>query len=356
MAKTRPGAEFFALIPETARVLVLDLGFLGDTIHLIPALWAIRQARPRARIEVMVAEHIKSILEVCPWLDAVHGYPRYPKGPKWHQDLGRVQALRRTQYDVVLNLNGSDRSSLLTRATGAPLRLGRVPPKVPWFWTRCYTHTVDVPHATQAVYKQRWDTLAAAGFPLPKEGPVFAIKIPAEVEKKLDGLLGSAGTFAHLSPWATQDEKELPLDVLAEFLNAAQAARPETGWVISTAPNARERGKLEALRGKLRFAPRAVFAGDLNLVELAGVIQRAKLHAGGDSGALHVALMTGTPTLSWFRDYAGRVEWQPAGAAHRSVLGQPTAAGLVGITAGQLTAEFCAGLDAAKADGKEGRR
>jgi ADP-heptose:LPS heptosyltransferase len=76
------------------------------------------------------------------------------------------------------------------------------------------------------------------------------------------------------------------------------------------------------------------------LVELAGLIKRARVHLGGDSGALHVALMTGTPTLSWFRDYAGRAEWQATGLKHRALLGTATAGGLSGITAKQLLAEL----------------
>jgi hypothetical protein len=54
--------------------------------------------------------------------------------------------------------------------------------------------------------------------------------------------------------------------------------------------------------------------------------------------------MTGTPTLSWFRDYAGRVEWQPTGARHRALLGVPGANGLDGITAKALLAELDAVL------------
>jgi len=309
--------EFFRLIPEKARILVLDLGFLGDTIHLIPALAAIRRARPEARLEVMVAEHIQGILAVCPWLDAVQGYPRFPKGPPWYQNFGRVSALRAEQYDVVINLNGSDRSSILTWLSGARLRLGRVPPKTSWFWRHCFTHTVEVPFGRQALYRQRLDALTAAGFPAAAvDGPAFPIEIPAEAAQKVAALLGGERAFVHVSPFATQDEKELPLEVLAEFLNTAAAAHPELSWVLSTAPNERERTKLADLRARLNFSPWKIFPGDLNLVELAEVMRRARLHLGGDSGALHVALMAGTKTLSWWRDYPGRVEWMPAGPGH----------------------------------------
>ena len=160
-----PGNQFFPAVSPQAHILVLDLGFLGDAVHLIPALAAVRRALPKAKLEVMVAEHIQSIMAVCPWLDGVHGYPRFPKGPPWYENFGRVGELRRAHYDAVINLNGSDRSSILTLLSGAPLRLGRVPPKVPWFWPHCFTHTVDVPRGDRTVFLQHLDALAAAGFP-----------------------------------------------------------------------------------------------------------------------------------------------------------------------------------------------
>jgi heptosyltransferase-3 len=334
------GSDFFGLIPAQARILVLDLGFLGDTIHLIPALAAIRRACPRARLEVMVAEHIKDILAVCPWVDVVLGYPRFPKGPRWYEDFGRVQKLRAEKFDVVINLNGSDRSSILTRLTGAPLRLGRVPPKTSRFWNGCFTHTVNIPHGTKPVFQQRLDALAAAGFPSPANGPAFPIEIPATAAQQVAQRLGDNRPFVHLSPFTTQDEKELPAAALAEFLNAAQAARPDLAWVISTAPNEREKSKLAALRKLLRFEPWRVFPGNLNLVELAAVIGRSRLHLGGDSGALHVALMTGTPTLSWWRNYAGRVEWMPPGPNSGAVIGEISPAGLQGVMVVALLEQF----------------
>ncbi len=336
----QPGDKFFLALPPTAHVLVLDLGFLGDAVHLIPALAAIRRILPQAKLDVMVAEHIQSIMVVCPWLNGVHGYPRFPKGPPWYENFGRVGELRRAHYDAVINLNGSDRSSILTRLSGAPLRLGRVPPKVPWFWPHCFTHSVDVPRGDRTVFLQHLDALAAAGFPGTKQGPFFPIEIPGSAAQKVSVRLGGARDFVHVSPFATQDEKELPAEVLAEFLNAAAAARPDLAFVLSTAPNDRERNKLTALRAKLKFEPWKVFAGALDLVELTDLMRRARVHFGGDSGALHVALMAGTRTLSWWRNYPGRLAWTPPGPGHASVVGQAAPAGLQGIDAAALLSAF----------------
>ena len=338
----RPAAEFFQKIPLRAHILVLDLGFLGDTIHLIPALAAIRQALPEAKLEVMVAEHIKSILAVCPWLDGVRGYPRFPKGPKWYQDFGRAGELRAAKFDVVINLNSTDRASILTRLTGAPLRLGCLLPQVPVFWPWCFTHVTPLRVDNKPVYLQHLESLAAAGFPASGNGLVFPIVIPDDVRHSVEARLGAAPPYVHLSPFTTLDEKELPVPLLADFLNAAHASRPDLAWVISIAPNQREKDKLAALLPLLKFEPWRVFAGDLNLVELTEVIRRAQVHLGGDSGALHVALMAGTPTLSWWRDYPGRVAWQPSGPGHFGVLLAKDSAGQVMDDRSEFLREFAA--------------
>ena len=49
---------------DARKVMVLDLGFLGDTIHLLPALWMIRQAYPQAELHAAVADHIISLMDL----------------------------------------------------------------------------------------------------------------------------------------------------------------------------------------------------------------------------------------------------------------------------------------------------
>ncbi len=326
-------SRFFPLCRGSRKILILDLGFLGDTIQLIPSLYCIRQALPEAHLSVMVADHIKDILKVCPWVDNILGYPRFPKGPRWYQDFGRVRALRRAGYDAVINLNGSDRSSLLTWLTGAPLRFGRRPERVPPLWTWRYTHWVHVPYGTMPVYRQRWQCLQEAGFP--GESPAFGTRIPEDVMSRVGTLLEGEREYIHVSPFTTLDYKELPETHLVDLIAELQEKR---GWkvALSCAPNERERGKLDSLLKQLPRRPWKVFAGDLGLLELAGVIQSSQLHLGGDSGAMHVAFMTGVPTVTWFRDYANKVEWMPEGSNSRVVLGQDTPSGLQGVTAAHI--------------------
>jgi heptosyltransferase-3 len=302
-----------------------------DTTHLVPALWTIKQALPTVRLDVMIAEHVKSILTVTPWIDSILGYPRFPVGPKWHEDFGRIAALRQARYDAVINLNGSDRTSILTRLTGAPLRLGRVPQRgASFLFQHCFTHTVEAPFREHATYLQNCLCLEKAGFP--SIAPVFPITIPDEIESKIKNLLQGLDDFVHISPFTNADERELPATLLAEALN-----RFDFPYVLSCAANDREARKLSTLLLLLKRPPAKIFRGDLNAAELAALIARSALHLGGDSGALHIALMTGTPSLSWFRRHPGNIEWIPDGPIHRHLIGEGSPSGITGISLEELT-------------------
>lgn len=332
-------SSFFEQIKGAKKVLVLDLGFLGDTVHLIPTLKCIRDALPNAQLDVMVSDHIQSILQLTPWVDNVLGYRRFPKGPKWYQDWGRLWKLWSARYDAVINVNGSERSSLLTFLTGSKYRLGRIPQKQRWHWKYYFTHTTFVPYGEMPTYRENWLCLKQAGFP--GDEPVFGMEIPSAAASKVQGLLTDlTNPFIHVSPFTTEDRRELPIAQIASLLNNIHQQFPNLPIIISCAPNDRERSKLKQLLNSLSFVPAKIFAGTLNLVELAALINFAKLHLGGDSGAIHVAVMTGVPTLSWFHDYPHKKRWMPQGQNHRTLVGAASPLGLTGISDAALFDAF----------------
>jgi heptosyltransferase-1 len=315
--------------------MLLDLGFLGDSIHLLPALWVLRQAYPEAELHVMVSEHVTKIMEVAPWIGRIWGYPRFPRGPKWYQDFGRIRQLRGAKFDVVVNLNGSDRSSILTGLNGARWRLGRRPEDGgPAFWSAMFTHIVEHRYKTELISTQRWHCLKKAGFP--GEKPEIHIEIPADAKVSVLQKAGGEDGWIHVSPFTTEDYKELPSAQTSGLLQQIHRLFPDKKLILTCAGNEREKTKMSALLATLDFQPWRVFAGDLELLELAALVQASDLHLGGDSGGLHVAWMTGVPTVTWFRRYDGLADWRPIGDRHRDVIGERAPAGLEGINTSDL--------------------
>jgi ADP-heptose:LPS heptosyltransferase len=319
------------------KVMVLDLGFLGDTVHLLPALWMVRQAYPQAELHAVVADHILSLMSCVPWVDRAWGYPRFPKHATLRQNLQMVARLRKERFDVLINLNGSDRSSWLTFLSGTPARLGRRPRDGgPPFWERMFTDFVQYNSTTEPVYVQKCRCLEQAGFPF-TQAEFHAQIDPAHLE--VAGITAAdTGTYFHLSPFTTADKRELAPKQLADLIGALEGRFPEKRWVLSGAPTDRERSKMDALVAQLQRKPWRVFAGKLNLVQLAAVIQHSAAHLSGETGTLHLALMTGVPTVAWFWTRPHMGVWIPIGDRHRTVLGTVVAEGkpLHGVVTAEL--------------------
>ncbi|MEI6747142.1 MAG: hypothetical protein WCL34_14355, partial [Methylococcaceae bacterium] len=74
--------------------MVLDLGLLGDTIHLLPALWILRKAYPQAQLHSAVSLHVTSLLECVPWVNRTWGYMRYPRRSTLRENLKFISQMR----------------------------------------------------------------------------------------------------------------------------------------------------------------------------------------------------------------------------------------------------------------------
>lgn len=329
--------QFYERTRAAKKVMVLDLGFLGDTVHLLPALWTVRQAYPQAELHVTVAAHITSIMDCTPWVNRVWGYVRYPRHATLRENIEMVTRLRREEFDVVINLNGSDRSSWLTYLSGARERLGRMPDDGgPLFWKQMFTAHVSHPFTNEPVYLQRCRCLEKAGFPF--TSPEFHAEVNPAGLRAAD--ISENDVYFHISPFTTADSKELPPAQLAELIKSLSEKFPEKKLALSCAPTLREKGKMEKLLAMLPQKPWRVFAGNLNLVQLAAVIQHSAVHFCGDTGPFHLAVMMNTPTVAWFWPNPGIRQWLPEGDKFRVLIGanEPGAQFLSGIATADLMA------------------
>jgi ADP-heptose:LPS heptosyltransferase len=199
-----------------------------------------------------------------------------------------------------------------------------------------FTEVVQYNSPEEPVYLQKCRCLEQAGFPFTR--PEFHAQIdPAQLQAA--GITtADAGTYFHLSPFTTADKRELPPEQLAELISVLESRFPEKRWVLSGAPTERERRKMEALVAQLQRKPWRVFAGELNLVQLAAVIQHSAAHLSGETGTLHLALMTGAPSVSWFWTRPGMQVWIPVGNRRRTILGtaDPEGKALQGVDTPEL--------------------
>lgn len=109
------------------RILILKPSSLGDIVHTLPAVAAIKRAHPGVRIDWLVNTEWMPILEGCPILETVIAFPRREcrglrgllRAKRW-----AAGAFDRGGYDLALDFQGLLRTALLARLSGARRIIG----------------------------------------------------------------------------------------------------------------------------------------------------------------------------------------------------------------------------------------
>src|SRR3982751_1371714 len=105
---------------DVKRILVIRLRSIGDTVLSTSSLLALHRFLPNASVDILVEDWVAPVLDAHPDVDRVIELERGSLAAR-----ARVaKDLRSRRYDVVYNLHGGTTSTLLTRATGAPHRVG----------------------------------------------------------------------------------------------------------------------------------------------------------------------------------------------------------------------------------------
>ncbi|NGY06882.1 glycosyltransferase family 9 protein [Solimonas terrae] len=313
---------FAAATRRSRKILAIEIAGLGDLVHSLPALWALRCAYPAAELHCMVQEVNLSFLQMLPWIDKAIPYCRsIDAGIGYH--LSMLRRLRAAHYDVAVDLIGSDYASAIAGLSGAGRRLIRRPggSRSRWAWRLFASDLADVPFRTGAMYEQRLRCLQMAGFAAVEAKFNLAA---AAADTIVDDLRRDAPAgYIHVSPYTKLMRKELPPVQMAELLLGLHRRFPSRRLVISCSRKSREREALAQLLPELPFQALKVFDGELSLPQLFRVIEGAALHVGGDTGTIHFAWLARTPSVSWHRQIESMNDWAPKGEQH-AVLSCPS--------------------------------
>lgn len=313
------------------RILVIETLYLGDLIHTLPLIQAVRVRYPQARLDLLVRAAHRSLMQHLPGIDQV-----LVMDPQQHRGLPGLLALcgqlRKARYDLVLNPGASDRATVLTALSGSKHRLGRLNRnQSKRLWPLLHDVVIDHPWGAEPMY---WQKLTAFRLSLQLADAVrFGLDFSALDLARFSLPAG----FIHISPFASEDLRSLPPATLLELVIALRHRLPDTSLVVSCGPSTREQQRLAVVRPALDALGVSCFAGTLSLPELAAVIGRAALHIGPDSGPLHLAMAQGTPSVACFLFKDASAEWMPVGVQHRTVgVTQKCVGGLYGLPVAQI--------------------
>lgn len=289
--------------PQALRVLLIKPSSLGDIVHALPVLAALRETWPAAHIAWLCGRPLVPLLEHCPLIDEVIAFDRARYGRMWRSlpaclDFWRfVGELRRRRFDLVIDLQGLIRSGLMAFFSGALRRVGFADAReLAWVF---YTRRVRCPDTVRHAVEKNLHIAAALG--LVAGPPRFPLAVSADEMIAAGGLVAQAAgrpleAFVAVIPGARWESKRWPAERLAQLIDAMHnAGMPPC--VLLGSPEEREAA--ERILAACRCRPFDL-VGRTSLRELLALLSLAKLVVCHDSGPMHLAAALHRPLVAIF--------------------------------------------------------
>ena len=285
---------------DPRNILVIDFGQLGDVVMSLPALRAIREKFPYAKITVAVGKPGKELLSLAGFADEILEVDRVSlrDGPTL-VSIGRiarfVAQVRRQKFDFVIDLHSYYETNILGFLSGASHRL----------YSRRENRSLDFlgnfkpqparERTTAHLVDRYLDLLKPLGIQDPPRTPVLqtsnagdlAVEALLKKEKAHSGEL-LAGIF----PGAGNASRLWPLEKFADV--ADHLIRNDRVRVIVFA-GPEERELVPRMRSV--FPARTIFFDRLTIPQLASAQARLTLFISNDTGPAHIAAAVGTPVV-----------------------------------------------------------
>ena len=299
------------------RLLIVRLSAMGDVIHALPAVAALRGAFPDAHIGWLIEERWSELLcapgagrrgrrsKARPLVDEVHSVSL----KAWGKSLFSVSTAQRiatvwndvrgARYDAAVDLQGAIRSALLARWSGARVVYGAAEPRESpaslWYARKAFArgqHVIEQNlSVVEAVLRVTGKAQPRNLFPV-EHSPVD-LPCDSQAEERVGQRLEKSGVsdFAILNPGAGWGAKRWPAERYGEV--ALGLAAQGLKSILNYGP-----GEEELANAAQAASQGAALAMSLNLTELIALTRRARLFIGGDTGPLHLAAALRVPVVA----------------------------------------------------------
>lgn len=290
-------------MPSPKRILIIKPSSLGDVVHALPVLAALRNAYPDAHIAWLVGNTFAPLLDGHPMLNEVIRFDRTRYGKMWRSPRAFlafwrfVAQIRRQRFDLVVDLQGLIRSGLLSLFSGASRRVGFADAREgAWLF---YNRRVRPPASIEHAVDKNLCLLDALG--AARIAPRFPLGLRSDECTAARAMLaeaagGELAQFIAVIPGARWSTKQWRGDRIGELIDRIHDDDMPR-CVLLGGPDDRaiaDQVIANCQSGVLDLVGRTTLR---QLVALIDLSERVICH---DSGPMHIAAALGKPTLAIF--------------------------------------------------------
>jgi len=304
-------------------ILIVKLSAIGDVVHTLPSLAALKGHFPDAHITWVIEEAAADLIKNHPYLDRVIVSHRKQWitnlknikkiGPTLKEIRQFIAALRERRYDMVIDFHGLFKSAMIVGISGAKRKIG-------------YNSLQELSglFLNEKIYEDTEKHAVDRYLNLPRylgadvESPEFLIPLREENRRRVDTLLKAhkideGKPFVAVNPvafWKTKLWEEKKFAELCDRI----AGELKTNVVFTGGKND---DVVERIQYMMNFYS-ANLTGKTSLRDLAYLYELASVVVTTDSGPMHIAAAVGTPTVALFGP-TDPLRTGPYGEGHRVI-------------------------------------
>jgi heptosyltransferase-2 len=290
-------------------ILFIRIDRIGDMVLSTPAIRALRQLFPTARLAVLASPSNHVLLRHDPAVDDIVVFDTRSMEDT-RRSIRRIRSPRGAKFDLVVDPTpGHDlKTSLVALAAGAPLRVGYPGDGREVFYNRL----VPAPPKDRHFVDVALDVVRALGLADPSLAPsiVMAKEEIGFAREWLQCINPQNRAVIGVHPGAYYPSQRWPIK---NFITLASDLQKKGVWLVVLLGGASEQDLLREIASALHHPTPVFQSGDLR--QTAAVMTQLQVMVCNNSGPLHLAAALGVPTVS-FMGPTNAARWWPVGSSH----------------------------------------
>lgn len=289
------------------RILVIKMRHHGDVLLTSPLFSCLKNRLPSAEIDAMIYKDTYPMLEGHPAISEYFLYDRnwkkLPLIKRLSREASLLIAIRRKEYDMVINLTEGDRGAIAAFVSGSRFRVGFDPGSKGFKGKKkIYTHIVKNCPAPRHTVERQLDVLRRIGiFPEPGEREL-RLHISDETIARMSYVIEQAGMspegYILLHPVSRWRFKCPPVAKIANIIEEVHKRGEKI--VITSGPDAVEVAMVKEILALVPHVEVLNLSGKTTLKDLSALIQMSKAVICVDSVPLHIASALKAPVVVIF--------------------------------------------------------
>jgi predicted lipopolysaccharide heptosyltransferase III len=286
------------------KILLIQLKRIGDLILTTPAVAAVREKFPAAKITLVISVECKALAP------AIAGVNKLLVMPRGFAGFRTIAAIARGKFDYCVDFTRNDRSALLVLLSRAKKRIVSFRIKVrSKFRTRFYNEFVE--HRMRDMHTIDYHLGLLEPLGISNVSRAVRLELPKSARETADELLSSNNIrrdFIVFHPGSARTEKFWNAQRWAEVINHA-ADDHDVDLVLTGGSSPLEQTHINDIKSKVRNEV-VDLSGKTDLLTLAALIARSRLLITVDSAPMHLASASRTPQVILFGP-TNPFHWRP---------------------------------------------